>query len=178
MKHSLSRWLKVFVCAVVCTGTSNVALAEVGEVPSVNSKIQKLKKRAEQLHKDLATLEADLLYPASSQMAVYVSITHPSFDLDSLKMTINGEEATSYLYSDEQVSAFSQGGVQQLYLDNVAPGYFEIEISINGTNDESSPTNFLISERFHKDDTALALELIIDSSVGANGAVTTKLVQR
>jgi len=154
--------------------------ADIGETPHFNSKIQKLKKRAEKLHMQLATLEKDLLFPASSQIAVYVSMDTVLLDLDSIEMKINGTRVSNYLYSNEQVTALSEGALQQLYLDNVAPGIIEVEMLINGLNSgrnkDSGPKFYKkISKRFHKGNTALTLDLIVNV-VATN--VVTKLIQR
>ncbi len=160
----------------------SVNAAEVGETPSMNSKIQKLKRRAEKLHKELSVLEEDLLYPASSQLAVYVSMGTASLDMDSIEMLVNGKRVANYLYSDEQMTAFTQGGIQQLYLDNVATGFIDIDISIKGKQlkgkgDDAVRYSGQVTQRFHKGNSALAIELVIDAIV-ASSSITTKLVQR
>lgn len=164
-------------CLVWCLGlfnsTSAVVVAEVGETPSVNSKIQKLKKRAEQLHKKLAVLEQDLLYPKSSQLAIYVSLKSVSFDMDSVELVINGKRVSNYLYTDEQVDAFNQGGIQQLYVDNIAAGYLDVTLKVSGTQQGKRVFHKEVSQRFHKNDTGLALELVIDQASDKSELNTT-----
>jgi len=168
-------------CAMLAFTVQSETTA-VGETPSVNSKIQKLKKRAEQLHQALTQLEQELLFPASSQLAVYVSMDTTTFDVDSIEMTINGQRVANYLYSQEQVTALAEGAMQQLYLDNVRLGTVEIEIVINGKknhNSEKTATryNTLIKKRFHKGNEALIIDFVIDTAA-ENARVVTTLVQR
>lgn len=170
-----------FVFCAVLMNQQLVAM-EVGETPSMNSKIQKLKKRAEKLHKELALLEQDLLFPASSQIAVYVSMETTLLDMDSIALRINGKRVTDYLYSDEQVTAFAEGGVQQLYLDNIASGFVDVDISIKGKQlkgkaGESIRYNSQVKQRFHKDNSGLAIELVIEATAQP-AKITAKLTQR
>lgn len=157
--------------------------ADIGETPSMNSKIQKLKKRAEKLHQELTVLEQDLLFPASSQIAVYVAMETASFDIDSLEMRINGVRVSNYLYSDEQVTAFVEGGIQQLYLDNIAPGYVDVAILIKGKqlfNKKNTPAKSYhkeLNKRFHKGNTGLAIELVIDD-IAEPASIISQLVKR
>ena len=75
-----------------------------------------------ELNRDLMLLEEDLLFPASTQLAVYVSLdVGHYFALDSVKLTIDGQMVSSYLYTPKQISALARGGVQRLYLGNLKP---------------------------------------------------------
>jgi len=173
-------WVSLVIASLAILGTTPIQAAvntEVGETPSMNSKIQKLKRRAETLHQDLAVLELDLLYPASSQMAVYVSMSTAKFDIDSIAMSINGKHVVDYLYSNEQTTAFGEGGVQQLYLDNIAAGYVDVTIYLGGKSLDAKGSRIqkTVKQRFHKGNTSLALELIIGAK--ANDVVTSLVLR-
>ena len=87
---------------------------------SVDTDVQTLKKELVDLNKDLFKLEEELLYPASTQVAVFLSVDVGTFfALDSVTLKVDDKEVTNYLYTDREVQALHRGGVQRLYLGNL-----------------------------------------------------------
>jgi len=85
--------------------------------------VETIKKDLLELRRDLVVLEEDLLFPASSQVAVFVGIDAGTFfQLDAVSLKINGKEVTHHLYTEKQVDALYRGGVQKLYVGNVKQG--------------------------------------------------------
>jgi len=85
--------------------------------------METIKKDLLELRRDLVVLEEDLLFPASSQVAVFVGLDAGTFfQLDAVTLKINGKEVTHHLYTEKQVDALSRGGVQKLYVGNVKQG--------------------------------------------------------
>ena len=79
------------------------------------------------LNADLLILEEDLLYPASSRVAVYLSMDMGNlFRLDAVTLKLNGEKVTHHLYTEREVSALYRGGVQKLYVGNARQGKNEL----------------------------------------------------
>ncbi len=86
-----------------------------------------LKESVLTLNRDLLILEEELLYPASSQVAIYVSMDLGTFfALDAVKVEIDNQLVASELYSDKQVQALFRGGVQRLYVGNLETDEHEI----------------------------------------------------
>ncbi|MGK0460927.1 MAG: hypothetical protein ACJA0W_001780 [Candidatus Azotimanducaceae bacterium] len=76
-----------------------------------------------QLNARLQMLEEDLLYPASSRVAVYLSMDlGVLFALDAVTLKLNGKDISHHLYTERQVSALYKGGVQKLYVGNAKQG--------------------------------------------------------
>jgi len=76
-----------------------------------------------QLNARLQLLEEDLLYPASSRVAVYLSMDLGElFALDAVTLKLNGKDITHHLYTERQVNALYKGGVQKLYVGNAKQG--------------------------------------------------------
>lgn len=85
--------------------------------------LESVKKDLVALKRDLTILEEDLLFPASSQVAVYLSMdVGEFFQLDAVTVKIDGDEVTHHLYTERQVDALLRGGVQRLFLGNVKEG--------------------------------------------------------
>ncbi|MBK8188343.1 MAG: AraC family transcriptional regulator [Cellvibrio sp.] len=92
-----------------------------------------LKESVLTLNRDLLILEEELLYPASSQVAIYLSMDLGTFfALDAVKVEIDNQLITSELYSDKQTQALFRGGVQRLYVGNLKTGEHEISAIFTG----------------------------------------------
>ena len=90
---------------------------------TLNREMESIKKDLLELRRDLVVLEEDLLFPASSQVAVFVGVdTGTFFQLDAVTLKINGREVAHHLYTEKQVDALYRGGVQKLYVGNVKQG--------------------------------------------------------
>lgn len=104
---------------------SSVATAE--EFRSIDADVQSLKEEVLELNRDLFLLEEELLFPANSQVAFFLSLdVGEYFKLDSVNLKINGKEVANYLYTDREASALQRGGVQRLHLENLKVGDHEL----------------------------------------------------
>ncbi|HMB74654.1 MAG TPA: AraC family transcriptional regulator, partial [Gammaproteobacteria bacterium] len=103
------------------------------EFRTLDEEVQDLKKLAVDLNRDLFLLEEELLFPANTQVAVFVSMdVGEFFGLDSVELTLDGEDVTNYLYTDREVTALHRGGVQRLYLGNLRAGEHELVAVFTG----------------------------------------------
>ena len=99
----------------------------------LSKQVEDLKQAALELNRDLLLLEEDLLFPASTQVAVYVSIdVGHYFQLDAVKLKIDDEMVASHTYSAKQNSALKRGGIQRLYVGNLKTGRHEITAFFHG----------------------------------------------
>lgn len=101
--------------------------------PATAGQVESLKESVLTLNRDLLILEEELLYPASTQIAVYVSMDLGQyFALDAIKLEINNQLVASELYTDKQTKALFRGGVQRLYIGNLKSGEHEISAFFTG----------------------------------------------
>jgi hypothetical protein len=124
--------------------------------------LQGLKKDVVDLNRDLFVLEEELLYPANTQVAVFVSMdVGDFFALDSLTLKIDNKEVESYLYTPRETAALIKGGVQRLYVGNLKSGQHELVafFSGKGPNDRDYKRGATI--KFEKGVGAKYLELKI-----------------
>lgn len=116
------------------TGTadasSNAAAAEAASrdrFRSLDQDVQALKKEVLDLNRDLFLLEEELLFPANSQVAFFVSMdVGEYFALDSVNLKIDGKEVANYLYTEREVEALMRGGVQRVHMANLKTGDHEL----------------------------------------------------
>jgi hypothetical protein len=98
-----------------------------------DQRIQTIKQEALELNRDLLVLEEELLFPASTQVAVFVSMDVGTFfNLDSVQLKLNDKVVSSYLYTERELTALHRGGVQRLYMGNLKSGKHELVAVFTG----------------------------------------------
>ncbi len=107
--------------------------APPGDFKTLDQEVQGLKKDVIDLNKDLFVLEEELLFPANTQVALYVSMDVGTFfALDSVTVKIDNKEVKNYLYTAREADALLKGGVQQIYLGNLKVGKHELVAFFTG----------------------------------------------
>jgi hypothetical protein len=130
---------------------------------ALDQDIQGLKKDVVDLNKDLFILEEELLFPANTQVAVFLSMdVGEFFALDSVQLKIDQKEVINYLYTPREVEALLKGGVQRLYVGNLKVGPHELVAFFNGKGPNDRPYKRGASLHFEKAVGAKYLELKID----------------
>ena len=102
--------------------------AESGEqFRSIDKDVQSLKKDVLDLNRDLFLLEEELLFPANSQVAFFISMdVGEYFELDSVNIKIDGKEVANYLYTAREADALIRGGVHRVHMANLKTGDHEL----------------------------------------------------
>jgi hypothetical protein len=99
----------------------------------LDQEVQGLKKDVVDLNRDLFVLEEELLFPANTQVAVFLSMdVGDFFALDSVQLKIDQKEVINYLYTPREVEALLRGGVHRLYLGNLKVGKHELVAFFSG----------------------------------------------
>ncbi len=94
---------------------------------TLDGDIQDMKQLLLELNRDLFLLEEELLFPANTQVAVFVSMdVGDFFDLDSVQIKLNDKDVSNYLYTTREVDALISGGVHQVFLGNLKAGEHEL----------------------------------------------------
>ena len=133
---------------------------------SLNEQVEDLKQQVIELNRDLFILEEELLFPANTQVAVYLSMNVGKFfQLDAVKLTLDEKVVTNYLYTDKQVDALHRGGVQRLYLGNIKTGEHELVAVFTGRGPAGRDFRRGSTITFEKTADAKNIELkIVDST--------------
>ena len=100
--------------------------------------VQSLKKEVLDLNRDLFLLEEELLFPANSQVAFFISMdVGEYFKLDSVNLKIDGKEVANYLYTDREAGSLLKGGVHRLHMANLKAGDHELVAIFTGQGPQS-----------------------------------------
>ena len=133
------------------------------ESGSVASEVESLKQQVIRLNRDLFILEEDLLFPASTRFAVFLSVHTGQFlQLDSVRMKVDGDTVAAHLYTERQRKALERGGMQRLYTGNLKSGAHEITVFAEGTGPDGRPYRKAASHQLDKDTGTANLEIRIE----------------
>jgi len=129
----------------------------------LDEEVQGLKKDVVDLNRDLFVLEEELLFPANTQVAVFLSMdVGDFFALDSVQLKIDQKEVINYLYTPREVEALLRGGVHRLYLGNLKVGKHELVAFFSGKGPNDRDYKRGASLTFEKGIGAKYLELKIN----------------
>ena len=100
---------------------------------SLDTRVQDLKAELIRLNRDLLVLEEELLFPAGTQVAVFVSMdVGKLFELESVQIKLDDKVISQHLYTAQEVQALHRGGVQRVYLGNLRAGTHAIDAFFTG----------------------------------------------
>jgi len=128
----------ILLIGLLAVPAAPVAAAEkpgggTAEFKSLDRKVQGLKQEVLELNRDLFVLEEELLFPASTQIAVFLSMdVGKFFQLDSVQLKLDNKVVTNYLYTERENAALLRGGVHRLYLGNLRTGKHELVAVFTG----------------------------------------------
>jgi hypothetical protein len=154
------------IAAAPATAASG-AVAAIDPAPGLDGKIQDVKSDVIKLNRDLLVLEEELLFPANTQVALFVSMdVGKLFSLESVQIKLDDKVVTSYLYTPLEVQALHRGGVQRVYLGNLRAGQHEIVAFFTGQGPHERDYKRGATVKFDKGTDPKYIELRIKDSTG------------
>ncbi len=136
------------------------------EFRSLDEDVQSLKKEVLDLNRDLFLLEEELLFPANSQVAFFISMdVGEYFDLDAINLKIDGKDVSNYLYTEREVGALHRGGVHRLHMENLKTGNHELVAVFTGKGPSTRNYRRGATMKFEKGIGAKYVELRISDRV-------------
>jgi hypothetical protein len=151
----------------LASAAATPAAPERSEFRSLDEEVQALKKEVLDLNRELFVLEEELLYPASTQVAVFVSMdVGDFFALDSVTLKLDDKEVASYLYTEREAQALLKGGVHRLYIGNLKAGEHELVAFFTGKGPHVRDYRRGASVKFEKGVGAKYIELKISDRAG------------
>ncbi|MEI6458412.1 MAG: AraC family transcriptional regulator [Pseudomonadota bacterium] len=135
---------------------------------SLEADVQSLRKDVLELNKDLSALEEELLFPANTQLAVFLSLDVGAFfALDSVQLRLDNKEVANYLYTEREIAALNRGGVHRIFLGNVVTGKHELVAFFTGKGPHERDYKRGANLTFEKGQGAKYLELRISDRQSA-----------
>ena len=143
------------------------APAAAASSASLDTRIQEAKGDVIRLNRDLLVLEEELLFPANTQVAVFLSMdVGKLFELGSVQVKLDDKIVANYLYTPLEVKALHRGGVQRMYLGNLKSGSHEIVALFTGGGPHFRDYKRGATVKFDKGTEPKYIELQIKDSAG------------
>jgi hypothetical protein len=148
--------------APVATTSPAQAPVTAADTRALDEEIQAIKKELVDLNRDLFVLEEELLFPANTQVAVFLSMdVGDFFALDTVELRVDNKQVAKYLYTAREAEALLKGGVQRLYLGNLRVGNHELVALFTGKGPNGQDYTRGAQLKFEKSVGAKYLELKI-----------------
>ena len=143
------------------------ATATAATATGLDSRIQDVKSDVIRLNRDLMVLEEELLFPANTQVALFVSMdVGKLFSLDSVQVTLDDKVVSNYLSTPLEVQALHRGGVQRMYVGNLKAGEHTLTAFFTGKGPHDRDYKRGATLKFAKETGAKYIELQIRDSGG------------
>ena len=121
------------------------------QVKGFDEQVQDIKKNILGIAAELTQLEEQLLFPSSTQLAVFVALAQgDKFRLDAMTIKIDGKDATHYIYTAKELEAMQRGGVQRLYTGNIETGEHTLDVDLIGKSTSNKDYQHSASYKFVK----------------------------
>ncbi len=157
-------------CSVIAMliGTAALPAWAADAAPAgLDTRIQEVKGDVIRLNRDLLVLEEELLFPANTQVALFVSMdVGKLFELDSVQIKLDDKLVASYLYTPLEVQALHRGGVQRVYLGNLKAGEHQLVAFFTGKGPHERDYKRGATVKFDKGTDPKYIELQIKDSTG------------
>ena len=103
------------------------------QMRGLDEQVQEIKSDVLSIAAELNQLEEKLLYPSGTQVAIFVALAKgDQMRLDAVRLQIDGQLVAHYIYSVKELEALRKGGVQRIYVGNVATGDHKLEVLVDG----------------------------------------------
>jgi hypothetical protein len=103
------------------------------QMRGLDEQVQEVKSDVLAISAELNRLEEKLLFPSNTQVAVFLALAvGDTTRLDAVQIQIDGQLVAHYIYSFKELDALRKGGVQRIYVGNVATGDHQISVAVAG----------------------------------------------
>lgn len=100
---------------------------------AIVNEAEKIKQDIIKINQDLYRFQESLLYPANTQLAIFLSYAENSaFVLDSIEIILDDQLVSSALYRETEIQALKKGGIQRVYLGSLSDGKHKLSMQFNG----------------------------------------------
>lgn len=151
----MSILLRGFILPIAMLMLSFPAYAEEfskDQIKSLDEQVQEIKAETLSIATQMRLLEEKLLYPSSTQIAVFLSLDKAAkYRLDSIEIQLDGKPAAQHIYSPKEIEALQKGGVQRIYAANIKSGDHDLQVLLTGKTAPGSYFDRKENFKFSKD---------------------------
>ena len=117
------------------------------QMRGLDEEVQQIKSDVLSIAAELNQLEEKLLYPSGTQVSIFIALTKgDQMRMDGVRLQIDGQLVAHFIYSFKELEALRKGGVQRIYVGNLAAGEHKLEVLVDGKLEGGA--DFSRTERF------------------------------
>jgi hypothetical protein len=122
------------------------------QMRGLDEQVQEIKSDVLSISEELSRLEEKLLYPSGTQVAIFIALAAGDpMRLDAVRLQIDGQFVAHHIYSSKELEALRKGGVQRIYVGNVATGNHQLEVLVDGKLEDGADFNRTEQLAFRKE---------------------------
>jgi hypothetical protein len=122
------------------------------QMRGLDEQVQEIKSDVLGIAQELNRLEEKLLYPSGTQVAIFIELTKgDQMRLDAVRLQVDGELVAHHIYSFKELEALRKGGVQRIYVGNVATGDHQLEVLVDGKLEDGADFSRMEHFTFRKE---------------------------
>jgi hypothetical protein len=150
--------------AAPASGDNKSAQSDQRQMRGLDEQVQEVKSDVLSIAAELSQLEEKLLYPSGTQVVIFVALSKgDQMRLDAVRLQIDGQLVTHYIYSFKELEALRKGGVQRIYVGNVATGDHKLDVLVDGKLEDGADFNRTEHFTFRKEVKPKLVELTLGS---------------
>jgi len=143
------------------------------QMRGLDEEVQQIKSDVLGIAAELNQLEEKLLYPSGTQVAIFIALAKgDQMRLDAVRLQIDGQLVAHYIYSFKELEALRKGGVQRIYVGNVATGDHKLEVVVDGKLEGGADFSRTESFTFSKEVKPKLLGLTVAGASSGNTPIT------
>lgn len=143
------------------------------EMRGLDEQVQDTKSDVLSIAAELNQLEEKLLYPSGTQVAIFIALAKgDEMRLDAVQLQIDGQLVAHYIYSFKELEALRKGGVQRIYVGNVATGDHQLDVMVDGKLKSGADFNRSQHFTFRKEVKPKLVELTVAGPESGGSPIT------
>jgi hypothetical protein len=152
---------------------STDATPDQRQMRGLDEQVQETKSDVLSIAAELSQLEEKLLYPSGTQVAIFIALAKgDQMRLDAVRLQIDGQLVAHYIYSFKELEALRKGGVQRVYVGNVATGDHQLDVLVDGKLKGGAGVNRTEHFTFHKQVKPKLVEVTVAGPDSGNTPIT------
>ncbi|MEP1216087.1 MAG: AraC family transcriptional regulator [Marinobacter sp.] len=154
----------VTVAAAVALFVTQALSAPAGFADTLDTEIDRLKADVADLSQTLYELEEEVLYPADTQVAVFLTLKdREGLELDTVELYLDDTPVASHLYTERERSSLKRGGVQRLYIGNLPHGTHQLKAVLTARSANERFVRRAVTHDFRKRPGESRIQMTLDA---------------
>jgi hypothetical protein len=155
----------VLAASITQVENAQADTAQAEELASLDREIEAIKSDLASLSQTLFELEESVLYPADTQVAVFLALKDKNgLALDSVELYLNGSPVSSHLYTDRERESLRKGGVQRLYIGNLPHGSHQLKAILTASSANERFIRREVRHQFRKRPGESRIQMTLDAA--------------